>query len=173
MSDLTHLRQQMKDFQNAEANLILEYMDEETGEIPESIFQDLGTIGHNKDVIIASAVASHNEFTELISYIDAKLERLSKLKKVYSRTSSSIKTILANNLTEGENIHSDNFMISWRKSSSILIDGFASLKDIEEKHPEAVKTTKDFNKTELKRLLKEGVKIEGVTIEEKKNLQIK
>jgi len=170
---VTELRNKMQQLQNTEANLILNYIDEGTGEIPTNTFEALQKLGHTKEVIVNSAVESHNEFLHLIAYIDSKLKTLNDLKKTYSKTSNSIKNILKDNLIVGEKIHSDSYMISWRKSSSVEIDDFLEPTDIEAKYPHCIKTEKTFIKAEIKKLLKAGISIEGVEIIENQNLQIK
>ena len=169
----TDLRQQLTQLQNAEANLIINHIDEETGEIPENIFTTLENIGHSRGIIINSAIESYNEFSDLLSYIDSKLKRLQALKKTYSTTTTSIKSILQRSLSEGIKINSDNYQVSWRKSESVIVNDFVNLNKIEQDYPDAVKTVKNLNKTVLKKHLKEGVEIDGVELQTKNNIQIK
>ncbi len=167
------LRNQFLSIQNNETNLLLKYVDEETGEIPENIFETLENLGNKKSEIIDSATESYHSFMELSSLVNEKLARLENLEKIYKTTATSIKKVLGNNLVEGEKINTVDYQISWRKSSSIEIDELMEPVDIEIQYPHCVKTVKTFIKPELSKLLKESVKIEGVKISEKQNINIK
>ena len=63
--------------------------------------------------------------------------------------------------------------MSWRKSEAIELDEFVSLAKIESEHPTCVEITKTPNKTELKKLIKQGIEIDGVELKSKLNIQIK
>lgn len=169
----TDLRKQFLTIQNNETNILLKYVDEETGEIPENIFEILESLGNKKNDIITSATESYHSFMELSYLVNEKLTRLKNLEKIYTNTANSIKKVLGNNLIEGEKINTPDYQISWRKSSSVEIDEFLEPTDIESKFPNCVKTEKTFIKSELTKLLKEGVKISGIKRVEKQNIQIR
>ncbi len=112
-------------------------------------------------------------YKTLADAVKSKIERLKNLEKYYRNTENSLKGLMLKLIPEGENYNTENFAISWRKSKFVEIDEFTSLKDVEAKHPETIKTVKTFNKVELKKLLTKGVEIEGVKISEKLNIQLK
>ena len=84
------------------------------------------------------------------------------------RKAESLKRYVSKVL-EGKKFKTDHVEASWRKSESVEFDGnVMSL-------PENCNRVKEpeVNKTELKKLLKAGQKIEGAWLVEKQNLQIK
>ena len=99
-----------------------------------------------------------------------KVEKMSfdTRQKRAERKAESLKRYVSKVL-EGKKFKTDHVEASWRKSESVEFDGnVMSLPEncIRVKEPEV-------NKTELKKLLKAGQKIEGAWLVEKQNLQIK
>lgn len=168
----TDLRNEIRIRNNNIANIIENGMDED-GVLTEEAFEALTKSDEKKNELILGVVEGFQGYKILADAVKAKFDRLKALEKYYRNTESSLKSIMLQLVPEGESFNTEDYSLSWRKSKSVLIDGFASLKEIESKYPHTIKTEKSFIKTELKKLLNEGVEIEGVIIEEKNNLQIK
>lgn len=66
-----------------------------------------------------------------------------------------------------EKIETDYFRLSFRKSESVVVD------DVEKLSDEYIVTKKSANKVAIKKALKSGQTIEGATIVETNNLQVK
>jgi len=172
--DTTTLRKQLLSLQNTETNILIRYVNEETGEIDPEAFKKLEHIGKTKNEIIASATESFHSFLELADLINKKLSRLRELEKIYKTTAESIKKILSQYVPEGEKIYTQDFMINWRKSSILIESEFFDIEDIEKTYPQFVEIKKRLKKADVKNFAKKGGKLpDGLAIVEKQNIQIK
>ena len=154
--------------------ILLQYVDEETGEIDPKAFEKLKALGKTKEEIMSSSMESYHNFNDLSKLISDKIKRLQNLKKIYDTTSDSIKNILSKFIPEGEKIYSEDYMISWRKSSIVALDSFSNIEDVEELFPEFVRVTKELKKPVIKNFAKNGGKLPSILkIIDKQNIQIK
>jgi len=170
---LTELHNEIRIRNNNLAKTIEHFVDQETGEVSEEALEILQKEEENRTVLLTNIYDGVTGYKTLADAVKMKLDRLKSLEKYYRNTETSLKRMISKLIPEGENINTSDFCISWRKSSYLDIDTFASLLEIEKKYPKAVKTEKSFDKTELKRLLKAGEKIEDVEIKTRINIQIK
>lgn len=103
--------------------------------------------------------------------IDAEIERLTKLKEKSKSLSKKLKENISNAMKEFniEKIDSAIIKLSFRSSKETVIEDENLLPD----SCFTVKTTRTVSKTEVKKLIEEGNKINGAYIRENKSLQIK
>lgn len=81
-----------------------------------------------------------------------------------------IKDFINSYIKEGERIKDSRVSLSWRKSEAIIVNDKLDMRRI----PDLLKTVVvSLNKTEAKKAIKAGDKIEGVVLINKVNLQIK
>lgn len=146
---------------------IIDLIDDETGEIIDSnigTFEDLVMERNNKIENVALWIknlradaeaykAEAQAFTDRKRTAERKIETLTRLLEITLR---------------GQKFKTDRVQISYRKSDSVQIDKDAKLPDeyLRHKDPEP-------DKAALKKALKEGVKIDGVQLKEKQNMQVK
>ena len=170
--NVTELKNEIRIRNNTIARLIENGVDED-GVISDETLLALEKADKKTLVIIEGTYEGMQGYKTLADAVKSKIERLKSLEKYYRNTENSLKGLMLKLVPEGENYNTENYSISWRKSKSVVIDAFASLKEIESEYPETIKTVKTFNKIELKKLLNNGVKIDGVKIAEKYNMQLK
>jgi hypothetical protein len=100
-----------------------------------------------------------------------KIKQLQSYKKVLDNTEKKFKENILNamNVYELDKIESDNFKFSLRKSEvvNLEVEGWQLPQDCQ------VIEIKPISKTELKKMLKEGREIDGVSLQKNKSLTIK
>lgn len=170
---LTELHDEIRIRNNNLAKTIEHFVDQETGEVSEEALEILQKEEKNRIALLTNIFDGITGYGTLADAVKMKLDRLKRLEKYYRNTETSLKKMVGKLVPEGENINTEDFAITWRKSNFVDIDDFVNLVDIESKYPEAIKTEKSYNKMVLKKLLKEGAKIEGVELRTKQNIQIK
>ena len=143
-------------------------IDQETGEvISEDALAGLEEIEMEREKKIENCVAYYKDCLARAKAIKEEAKALQDRAKSYENKADSLKNYLESAL-DGEKFESPRCKISYRKSESISIDPDALIPSqyIKIREPE-------YNKTALKKALKAGEKIDGVTIVEKSNIQIK
>lgn len=99
--------------------------------------------------------------------IKEEKDNLAERQKSCENKAASLKKYLSSAL-DGEKFKTAKVSVSYRKSESVEIEDISLLDDdyLKFKEPEA-------DKTKIKAALKNGVSLEGVTLVEKNNIQIK
>lgn len=143
----------------------------ETSEDVETITYALDAIEDERSVKLDSIAKYLRCLDGEIASIDAEIARLSAMKKTKSNAQKSMKNYIAYSLT-ASGIHkteTDLFKFSFRKSESVKILD----KDVIPK--EFITENIDYavDKTAIKEAIKSWETIEGATLLEKQNLQIK
>ena len=64
-------------------------------------------------------------------------------------------------------------VLSFRKSEQVIVQDEESVEMAAKEHPEIMKIKTELSKTEVKKLLKSGVEISGIWLQECENIQIK
>ena len=144
---------------------ILNCIDEETGEIKN--IETLTQLSMAREEKLEQIALWHkNELASAEAYkrekeVFAERERLAKNK------AESLKKWLADEL-QGEKLKTDRVIVSYRKSEQVTIEDGIQLTDeyLTYKEPQP-------NKTEIKKALKSGIEIKGVSLIERQNIQIK
>lgn len=127
------------------------------------------------------AIQEHNKVNAIVGFlrqteltaemIDIEINRLSEMKKYYQNREKRIKQSVtyAMKSHDVDSIETGLFRLSFRKSESVEIEDVSKI-------PEdylVTKTTVSPDKVKIKNAIKEGEAIEGVSIKESSNLQIK
>lgn len=144
---------------------ILDCVDVETGEIFDiDKFEELGL---ERDAKIENICLWIKNLKSEIEALKTEKDAFAQRQKVAENKMESLKRYISNYL-EGTPFESTKVKVSFRKSESLEILEGAIIPDefLRFKEPEV-------NKTELKKALKSGTQIDGVSIVENKNIQIK
>jgi hypothetical protein len=159
-------------------NSVTEIVDESTGEItyvenPQALAK-LDELKLTKEEVISNVCYKYKEIDAFEERVAKEIKRLQSLKKVIENKKEGIKTYLSRNIFEDQKLQTEFFNISWRKSESLEIDDFYfDLEAFYKENPSLVKIIKEPKKTEIKKLVKEGARFEGVSLKTKKTIQIK
>ena len=84
-----------------------------------------------------------------------------------------MKNVLIKFVEPNETIDSDQFRLSWRKSTTVEKDLFLDMEEFAKKFPELVKVSYELNKMEIKKIAKAGPIPEGIKLVTNNNIQIK
>ena len=168
------LRDQLFQISNFVTKLLVENVDEETGEIKDDdVFNYLQDLDVKRTDLIATAVISLKHYKDLADLVESKLKQLRDLKSQYLQFNNTLKNIVEKFVEPGEIIENENFRISWRKSQIVEKDLFLNMDDFAKKFPELVKVDIELKKMEIKKIAKTGVLPEGISLIQKLNIQIK
>ena len=143
-------------------------IDDETGEITNwDAIDALNVAFEQKAEAYAVAI---KEYEAMAKQVDDAAKALASRKATYMKRAASMKEHLAFAMAAvgEEKIETANAAISFRKSTAVVVDE-TSLPDeywkiIEERKPD---------KSEIGKLLKQGVSIPGAALETRKNVQVK
>ena len=143
---------------------IMKCIDEETGEILDEAYLNSLQIAEEEKI---------ENIALWIKNLKAEAEALKKEKQSFDdrkkkaeNKAESLQKYLSNYLS-GKKFNTPKVAISWRKSDQIIIDDSADIpKEFIDYEPK-------IKKLDLKDAIKGGLKVDGVHIEEKNNIQIK
>jgi hypothetical protein len=144
---------------------ILDCVDVETGEIFDEVkFEELAL---ERDVKIENICLWIKNLKAEAEALKAEKDVFAQRQKATENKMESLKKYISAYL-DGAAFKTAKVAVSFRKSESIEVDEGANIPDeyLRFKEPEV-------NKTELKKALKDGKHIEGVSLVEKQNIQIK
>ncbi len=168
------LRHELYQLNNFVTRLLVENVDEQTGNIEdEKVFEFLKNADVQRTDLLTTATISLKHYRDLAGLVASKVRQLNEIKKQYSQFEETLKNILLKFLEPGETLETENFRISWRKSSFVETDLFIDMEKFSEQFPELVNITYNLNKAEIKKIDKTGPLPEGVRITNKMNIQIK
>jgi len=168
------LTKELFQLNNFVTKVLVENIDEETGEIKDDdVFQFLQAADQKKSDLISTATLSYFHYKDLAAHVEKKLARYRSLKNDYLQFENTLKNILTKFIDEGQTIETDDFRISWRKSQIVEKDLFLDFEDFSKKFPDLVKITYELKKNDIKRIAKTGILPEGIKLVSKNNIQIK
>ena len=174
MNTTTEIRNELYKINNFVTRLLVENVDEETGEIvDDEVFSCLENADVKKADLLSTAIISLKHYRDLAQHVANKIKQLNDIKKSYSQFENTLKNVLMKFLEPGETLESEDFRISWRKSTTVEKDLFLDMEEFSKKFPELVKIAYDLNKTEIKRISKTGPLPEGIKLVTNNNIQIK
>ena len=156
------------EFDKVIADAIERAIDQETGEIiSEDALAGLEEIEMEREKKIENCVAYYKDCLARAKAIKEEAKALQDRAKSYENKAENLKNYLQSALNN-EVFESSKCKISYRKSESVSIDPDALIpsKFIKIREPE-------YDRIALKKALKDGEKIDGVTLVEKQNIQIK
>lgn len=144
---------------------ILDCVDVETGEIFDiDKFEELSI---EREVKIENICLWIKNLTAEAEAIKAEKLNLEVRQKAKTNKIDSLKKYISTYL-EGSKFETARVKVSFRKSESLEYEDVYKIPEEYLKYKEP-----EVNKTELKNALKKGLKVEGVSIVEKQNIQIK
>ena len=147
---------------------MLASMDEETGEVDESLVNVLEDLKLQKSEKIDNIGAYIKNLLAEAQMLKAEEEALKARRESKEKKADSLKNYLATVL-DGEKFESTRIACSWRKSEAVEVDSVDNLPD----DYKVVKTNVTADKTKIKQAIKAGTEIAGARIIVKNNLQIK
>lgn len=150
------------------ADAIEKAIDQETGEvISEDALTGLEQLEMDREQKIENCVMYIKDTAARAKAIKEEVKTLQERARALENKSEATKNYLQSALN-GEKFESPKCKISYRKSESISIDPDALIpyEYVKRRDPE-------YDKTALKKAIKEGKVIDGVTLVEKQNIQIK
>lgn len=110
------------------------------------------------------------EFEAKIEAVKSKIEYLNNRKKSFERNINNL-TNLQLMMLNNQKLETNEYSFSFRKSESISINDI--LFDIKDERFNRTTIKVEPDKTAIKKALKDGINIDGATIETKMNLQVK
>jgi len=150
-------------------NFIEKIAEENEGEIPEHLFQQL-VEKETQSLQQIEGLCKYIRNLELgINICQIEIDRINKMKEKANKRIETIKKYLTPYVVKQGKIEAGTFTLSTRKSESVKIIDELS---IPEQFKEIVKTEK-IDKNAIKADLKLGINVPGAELEKKDNLQIK
>lgn len=150
--------------------LIANSIDPETGEVSDGFIEKLDALNMERNEKIDNIMRLYKNLISDAAGREAEEKRLSELKKSAKNRAESLKNYLSRYMEAGvEKFTSEHGEIGWRKSEKVVVQDVDTL-------PEEFKKVKVEVKADLislKNALKEDRKIDGVSLEEHQNIQIK
>ena len=144
-------------------------VDQDTGEvIDSSLFHFLNEIREEKESKVLNIACLIKSLKAESQAIKEEKDNLNKRQKALENKADRLKYYIEINLAAGEKYKNSRAAISWRKSTSVLIN-----KDPDMLPVEFQKIKIEADKKLLKQSLEDGQEIEGVELVKKNNLQIK
>lgn len=160
---------------NQEIEEIMEScVDPETGEISEEVIQKLTELQMAKDTKVENVALWHKnlvaESKAIADEIKALQDRKKSLEKKMQWQENYLEWALA-----GSKFETPKVAITYRKSTAVEIDDLGKFILRYMDKPDLVTVRTDYapNKSSIKAMLKEGQEIDGATLVEKQNMQIK
>jgi len=144
---------------------LIDCTDTDTGEIIDvARFESLQMEANEK--IENVALWHKNLLADAEAYKQEK-EVFAQREKVAKNKAESLKRYL-NDALAGKNFETTRVKITWRKSTALEYDGVTKVPDeyLKTKEPE-------LDKTAITQAIKDGTKLEGFTLKENKNIQVK
>lgn len=153
-------------------NALAEAIDQETGEIVNELaLEKVNYLTEQKTIAIEDLGAFVKELeTVKIAHLDSVIKELAAKKARLSKAADICYEVIGKLLPIGDKIETDFVTLKWHPSEAVIVDCAAELLPEEFQR---VKTTCDADKTALKKALKAGEKIKGVTLEKRHSLQVK
>lgn len=148
--------------------LIANSIDPETGEVSDGFIEKLDALNMERNEKIDNTMCLIKNLLSDAAGWEAEEKRLAELKKSAKSKAESLKNYLSQYMEAGvEKFKSEHGTIGWRKSEKVIVQDVSTLPD------EFKKVEVKADLISLKNALKEDRKIDGVSLEEHQNIQIK
>lgn len=158
---------------NRITHVIANNVDETTGEISESVLEDLENLELAKSDIVQVCGLSYHQYKSLGEQVKAEKQRLNDLQKQYDNSMESFKKLM-DKILQGDSFECENFKVSYHKSKVIEADENLNMEEFNKLHPELVRKKYELDKTAAKKISDlTGTLPSELTIVEKNNIQIK
>lgn len=149
-------------------DIILQCVDEETGEIDA---EKLDALTIERDGKIENLALWYKDLIADASAVEVEAKKLKERADAEKRKAESLKSYLRLKL-DGEKFKTSRCSISYRKSERVEISAGTDVNDFSERF-KVTKIEVKPNKTAIKEYLKGGGTIDGCSLEETRNIQIK
>lgn len=151
--------------------LMFDTVDEETGEVAEGTAEALASLQAERSMKLDNIGAYIKNLTAEMDALTAESKRLKERADRKKKQIERLKDYVSQSLqaSNESKFESSRVVFSFRKSESV------SIPDIEKVPLKWLTKKVEYspNKTEIKKALKEGIRVKGCEIEVKQNLQIK
>ena len=155
--------------------LMMDLVDEETGEILEiEEYEKLeDEVNHRITNNLDEIMADIRKQDTMVSVVDDEIKRLQDRKKILSKRSEGALTRVKNFMLSTNQKKLETALGEFKTTRSEAVVFTDELKIPDEYKEEVVKTTIKINKANLKKLIKSGTNVEGVTLEVRTNIKLK
>lgn len=143
-------------------------VDPETGEIDESILEQVTELEISRNEKIDNTACYIKSLESDADGISREIEKLKKRKETSMKTAERLREYLGRELA-GEKFSSPRCVISYRKSSKVILDDIGSVPEEYLRRTESV----ELNKELAKKAFKRGEYLEGCHLEETTSMTIK
>lgn len=150
------------------ADTIEIYTDQETGELSEEAFEALEALGELRDTKVENVALYYKDMLATAEAIKKEADQLTARRKVYENKAEGLKRYLEM-ATNGQKFETSRVDIRYRRSEAVDIIDSAKI-------PEeylTVKVTETPNKKLIKDAIKAGQAVTGAVLTERQNIQIK
>lgn len=151
-----------------DAEIMAGCLDEETGEFDKARFDEMQL---ERDEKLEKLILYYKDLTAESTAVKAESIKLKERADSIAKKAENIKAFVSSFL-DGEKFKTSRCTVGWRKTYAVTISDELNADDLADRF-KTVKIEVKPNKTELKEYLKNGGVIDGVTLEEKKAVQIK
>lgn len=157
------------DLEKAREAIIEAFTDQETGDLidKEAMCKYLDENDAEYEKNVESVAITIKDSDDFIERIDKEIKRLTAMKKTETNRVKNLKSGLADCL-KGKKFKTEKFTISYRRSEAVEIVEGASVPD-----EFLVEQAPKVDKVGLKRALKGGAVIDGVSLVERQNILIR
>lgn len=159
----------LHDLDKAREAIIEAFTDQETGDLidKEAMCKYLDENDAEYEKNVESVAIEIKDCDDFIERIDKELKRLTSMKRTETNRVKSLKGGLADCL-KGKKFKTETFTISYRKSEAVEVAEGASVPD-----EFLVEQAPKIDKVGLKKAIKGGAVIDGVSLIERQNIQVK
>ena len=151
-------------------DILLDNVDENTGEVSESALQKVQDLELERNILIQDIAIAKINYEQESELVDEEIKRLQSLKKERLNKSEFLKRILRSMIPQGEKIKFDNVEIKWTKSKSIQGNESLNLFELSRTNPDLVRIKYELNKTACQ---KSKALPQSIEIVEKLNMVVK
>lgn len=144
-----------------------EKVNPETGEVPEDWAEFLDTIQMERDQKCLNIAALYRELEAEAEAIREEAKRLIKRANTASNKAERLKAYLQTAVQPGEKLKNEWVSISWRKSTTCIIENPNIVPDT------FCRTIREVSKSAVKDALSKGESVAGARLEEHQNIQIR
>ena len=148
---------------------VMEYAEENGGELSVELEHALEGVEIDLETKIENTALMIKNLDAEAEMVRAEEKKLTERRKKLENRSEAISSWLSMNL-RGKQFKTGNVAITWRKSESVEVDILAEALPTEF---QVVKTTVTADKVGLKKAIRGGLVIDGVSIHEKQNMQVR
>jgi hypothetical protein len=149
-------------------SMIIQYMNENEGEFPEFIEDELEKLTEKREQKLLNLAAWHKDLLAEANTYPKEIKRLQAEQKTLNNKAEWVKNYIDLNMAEGEEFKNIHAKLSYRKSTQVVLDV-----PVEDLPPEVVKISIAPDKVAIKKVIKNSSDCDYAHIETFQNLNIK